>query len=407
MPISRYTHKAWEMRKTTISQAGLSKAPPPAGKQTAHSGHRKLLIFFVSEDWYFCSHRLPLAIAAKNAGYDVAVITRINKHENIIRRAGIRIIPLELDRGGMNPFKDLVTITRLIHIYQHEHPSIIHNVALKPVMYGSIAARYSGDTRTINALTGLGWIFTSKDLKARLLSHFVIKLLRYLLKPSHVIIQNRTDLDLVNNWQIPRTYLIRGAGVDTKAYRPSTEPGGIPLVILPARMLWDKGIKEFIEAAKIIKNRNVSARFILIGRPDPNNPSSIPEKKLAQWEKQGVIETWGHRKDMPAIFRNANIVCLPSHREGLPKVLMEACASGRPIVTTDVPGCRDIVKTEFNGLLVPPRNSKALARALERLILDQDLRSSMGKRARKIAIDNFSQDQIISETLSVYQKALC
>ncbi|HIP69721.1 MAG TPA: glycosyltransferase family 1 protein [Chromatiales bacterium] len=375
-------------------------------KQITNSGKRPSLIFFVSEDWYFYSHRLPLAKAAQNAGFDVAVITRINDHENIIRQAGIRIIPFELDRGGMNLFTDLSTITKLIHIYKHERPDIIHNVALKPVMYGSIAAKFSGVPHTINALTGLGWLFTSQSLKARVLSRIVIKILRYLLKSSHVILQNKSDVGLVNNWRIPRTYLVEGAGVDTEIYRPSSEPEGIPLVILPARMLWDKGVGDFVQAAKILKNKNVEARFILVGSPDPKNPSSVSQKQLSDWEVEGVVELWGHRTDMPVVFRNIHIVCLPSYREGLPKVLIEACASGRPIVTTDVPGCRDIVSTKFNGLLVPPHNSEALAQALGRLISDQELRQSMGKRGRKLATQKFSQDQIISETLSVYQEAL-
>ncbi len=396
------------MRDTKTIQPGYSNvtSTTAADKKSADLEQRPLLIYFVSEDWYFCSHRLQLAKAALNAGFDVAVITRIDKHGNTIRQAGIRIIPLELDRGGMNLFTDLATISKLIHIYKHERPNIIHNVALKPVMYGSIAAKFSRVPYTINALTGLGWVFTSQSLRARVLSRIVISILRYLLKPSYVILQNKSDAELVNNWHIPRTYLIRGAGVDTEIYTPSPEPGGLPLVILPARMLWDKGVGEFVQAAKILKNKNIAARFILIGKPDPKNPSSIPEKQLSDWEKQGIVESWGHCKDMPTIFNNTHIVCLPSYREGLPKVLMEACASGRPIITTDVPGCRDIVKTEFNGLLVPPRNPEALAQALGRLISDQELRHIMGKRGSTLAINKFSQDQVISETLSVYQEAL-
>lgn len=381
--------------------------PGPTGDIISEDSYQQpLLIFFVSEDWYFCSHRLPLAVAAKNSGFNVAVITRIRNHENEIRKAGIRIIPFELDRSGTNPINDIVTIAKLVKLYRREQPCIIHNVALKPVIYGSLAARFSGRPHIINALTGLGWVFTSHSIKARILRKFISKVLGNILKSTDVILQNKTDAELIANLHITRTHLIGGTGVDITNFYPAPEPEGLPLVVLPARMLWDKGIGDFVEAARILNSKHIAAKFILVGSPDPKNPSSIPEKVLSDWNKQGVVESWGYRKDMPNVFRSAHIVCLPSYREGLPKVLMEACASGLPIVTTNVPGCRDIVKPGINGLLVPARQPEALAESLEKLISDKNLRKNMGKRGYELAIKHYTQDKIISETLEVYREVL-
>lgn len=336
------------------------------------------------------------------AGFDVAVATRIRTHGHIIREAGLRLIPIELDRGGMNPLADIRTIAQLIKIYRRERPDIVHHVALKPVLYGSIAARLARVPHVVNALTGLGWLFTSGSYKAHLLKPAVQNILRYLLRPTRVIVQNREDAALVGGWGVPHIHLIRGAGVDCKKFCPVPKSEGIPLIVLPARMLWDKGVAEFVAAARRIKTAGHITRFALVGAPDPDNPASVPVEQLAAWRDEGAVEWWGQRDDMPDVYRQADVVCLPSYREGLPKSLLEGASAGCPIVSTDVPGCREIVLHEVNGLLVPARDEAALAEALVKLIADPNKLRLMGVRGRQYASAEFSLDQVIAETLMVY-----
>jgi glycosyltransferase involved in cell wall biosynthesis len=373
---------------------------------SAPLGHRPRLLFFVAEDWYFCSHRLPLARAAVQAGFDVAVATRVRNHGDAIRRSGIRVIPVEIDRGGLNPVAAIGEILQLTRLYRRERPDIVHHVALKPVLYGSVAARMAGVPQVVNALTGLGWLFTSTSRKARWLKPVIGRVLRHLLRPTAVIVQNREDAALVGEWNVRQTHLIRGAGVDCEMFRPAVEPEGEPLVVLPARMLWDKGVGEFVAAARSIAAAGHSARFALVGAPDPDNPASVPVEQLAAWRDKGVVEWWGRIEDMPSVYAQAHIVCLPSYREGLPKSLLEAAAAGLPIVTADVPGCREIVQHELNGLLVPARDGHSLATALSRLISDPEMRRSMGLRGRQRAKAEFSQEQVVAETLAVYRESL-
>jgi glycosyltransferase involved in cell wall biosynthesis len=373
--------------------------------------HPKLL-YFVTEDWYFCSHRLPLALAAQDAGYDVAVVTHVNEHGEAIRRARIRLIPFSLSRRGMNPLSELAVLARLIVLYRKEKPDLVHHVAMKPVLYGSLAARLSGVPHVVNALAGLGYVFTSDQPKAKLLRPVIGSVFSMLLnsRRSRLILQNQDDRSLFIRKQFiseERIRLIRGSGVDTAVFSPTPEPAGIPVVMLASRMLWDKGIKEFVEAARQLKTRSVYARFVLVGDTDPHNPSAIPKEQLTAWQSEGVIEWWGHKEDMPTVFSKSHIICLPSfYGEGVPKVLIEAAASGRPIVTTNTPGCREIVKNEENGLLVPVRNAEELADAIQRLVASPELRKKMGARGREIVVSEFAIEKVISETMTVYEELL-
>ncbi|NLD37452.1 MAG: glycosyltransferase family 4 protein [Desulfatiglans sp.] len=370
------------------------------------------LIFFVTEDWYFYSHRLPLAIAAKDAGYDVSVITHVNKHGELIRQAGIRLIPFDLSRRGMNLVSELSVIKRLIKIYREEMPDILHHVAMKPVIYGSFAARFAGVSNVVNAFAGLGYIFTSTDLKARLLRAVMGLSLRWLInrKKSRLILQNQDDSELLIGKGFinkERVRLIKGSGVDINIYSPTKEPDGAPLVILASRMLWAKGIKEFVEAARYLKSRGVIARFALIGDSDMHNPSSISVDQLSDWDSEGVVEWWGHKSDMPNVISKSNIVCLPSfYGEGIPKVLIEAASCGRAIVTTNTPGCKEIVIDGENGLLVPIRNPEKLADAIGTLIANNGLRKKMGENGRKLVENNFSLKIVIEKTMEVYKELL-
>jgi glycosyltransferase involved in cell wall biosynthesis len=372
---------------------------------------RPRLLYLVTEDWYFCSHRLPLAAAARDAGFDVSVATRVRDHADEIRRAGVEPIPIGLSRRSLNPFRELGALREIVRIYRTVKPDIVHHVALKPVIYGSLAARLAGGPAVVNALAGLGYVFSSRDRTARLVRPAVEAVFRALLdRPaSRLIVQNPDDLAFLVGERVispDRAALIRGSGVDTRRFVPAPEPAGPPLVVLPARMLRDKGVFEFVAAAERLKAEGVAARFALVGDPDPDNPASIPEATLKRWADGGAVEWWGWREKMVEVFQQCHLVCLASYREGLPKALIDAAACGRAIVTCDVPGCREVVRDGENGLLVPPRDGAALATALRRLIGDPKLRRAMGERGRALAVAEFSVERVIEQTLGLYRELL-
>lgn len=368
----------------------------------------KKLLFFVTEDWFVCSHWLPHVTAARDAGYDVYVVTRVRQHRSIIEARGVHVIPLELSRRGRNPIRELRVIADLIKIYRGIRPDLVKHVAMKPVVYGTIAAWFSRPGAIVNYMAGLGWLFTANSFKARLLRPAVRAVLARLLARGHVIVENPDDYAQMMSLGLPaaRLRLIRGAGVDLQAFSPAAEGDGTPLVVLPARMLWTKGVGEFVTAAKRLRAEGVAARFVLVGDPDPDNPASVPIDQLENWRQDGTVEWWGRRDDIPQVLAMSYIVCLPSYREGLPKALLEAAAAGKPIITTDTPGCREVVRHGDNGLLVPARDAFALAEALKTLIKDRSRRELMGRRGREIAETEFSSEKITSETLSVYDAVL-
>lgn len=364
------------------------------------------LLFVVTEDWYFVSHRLPLAVAAQAAGFDVAVATREGRHTDAIRSAGIRLIPFSLSRRGGNPLREVVALWRL---YRREKPDLVHHVALKPVMFGALAAWLARVPAQVNAVAGLGWLFTSSDGVVRLARPVLRWIIARLLSRPHslAIVQNPEDGSLLERSGVPamRLRLIRGAGVDTRIFRPVTPPPGPVCIVLVARMLWDKGVGEFVDAARRLTEAGVNARFVLVGDPDPANPASVPESALRSWHGQHGVEWWGRREDMPAVLQAAHIACLPSYREGLPKSLLEAAACGLPIVTTDAPGCREVVRDGVNGLLVPVHDAAALAAALRKLIDDAELCRRMGEQSRLRAETEFGLETVIAQTLAVYREA--
>lgn len=367
------------------------------------------LLYFVTEDWFFCSHFLDRAVAAQQAGFQVSVLTRVNRHGQTILDNGINLIPLEFERSKLNPLREMSLIKGLVSLYRRERPDIVHHVALKPILYGSLVAKIAGIRVIVNAPVGMGYVFSSKQLKARLLRPLVLLAYRLLLNPfnSVAVFENPDDLTYFEKLGIVKySRLIRGAGVNTRQFGSSNEPNEIQVVLLAARMLWDKGVGEFVEAAKILQQQFISARFVLVGAPDKENPESINQSQLLEWQDAGIIEWWGQHEDMPQVFAQAHIVCLPSYREGLPKVLIEAAACGRPIVATDVPGCREIVRHNENGLLVPAKDPQALAAALNRLLNDAALRESMGKRGRAMVEAEFSTEYVVEQTLQLYKELL-
>ncbi len=325
---------------------------------------RKILIL-VSEDWYFCSHRLPIGVALKKAGADVVVVTRVRDHAKPILDAGLRLRPTELDRSGLNPLHDRKTIAELLEIYRDEKPDLVHHVALKPTLYGAYCAWRTGVPAVVNALAGMGFLFLARSLPAHAIRFVVRILLRVLLnRPnSRTILQNQDDIDLMTQKagvRRERFRMIRGSGVDIERFKPAPPPAGTPVAVCVSRMLRDKGIVELVEAARLLKSKGVDLRVRLVGGTD-ENPASISEKQLAAWKAEGVVEVAGPSTDIPGEYARAHIAVLPSYREGLPKSLLEAAAAGLPMVATDVPGCREICREGETGLLVPARAVEPLA----------------------------------------------
>ena len=377
-----------------------------------NEGHkRRRLVYFVTEDWYFCSHRLQLAVAAKNAGFDVYVVTRVQAHGDEIKTAGLELIPLELSRRSKNPFVEAVMVRRLTKIYREIRPDIVHHVAIKPVIYGSIAARRAHVPVVINAMAGLGFLFSSGQWLARVLRPIIRVVFKVLLnnKRTTVILQNPDDVDaLCGSGTVSRNRirLILGSGVDTDVYHFQPEAEGVPIVLLASRLLWDKGVGEFVEAARKIRADGVNVRFVIAGEGDDENPNSIGADQLLKWSEEGVVECWGRCSNMPKVFEESHIVCLPTtYGEGVPKVLIEAASCGRPIVATNAPGCREIVIDGENGILVPTKDIDALVAAITYLLESSERRKAMGQAGRKLVEAQFSLDRVIGETLELYRTA--
>jgi glycosyltransferase involved in cell wall biosynthesis len=390
---------------TSVSHIGSNPA-----KATDAARGRKLM-FVVTEDWYFVSHRLELAIAARQAGYDVVVATRVDRHGQRITDAGLKLRPVAFNRGGLNPLRDLRTLMQLVVLYRREAPDIVHHVALKPVIYGSLAARLVRTRGVVNALGGLGYVFSSAGLRAKMLRWIVKPLLKLALggRNTRLIVQNGDDWKRIVRGGLAdaqSVHLIRGAGVDPNAYRQAIVASEMPLVILPARLLREKGVGEFVEAARLLRAQGIKARFALVGKPDLANPASVSQPEIDAWVGEGV-EFWGWQEDMPSVFAQAQIVCLPTYYgEGLPKSLLEAAASGCAIVTTDIPGCRELVQHGVTGWLVPVRDVSALANALRQAIEQPSLREQYGNSARASIAANFSMSRVAEETIAVYDQLM-
>jgi glycosyltransferase involved in cell wall biosynthesis len=374
------------------------------------SGQPRLL-FVVNQTEFFLSHRLPVALAAKRHGYDVHIATPTSPGVAVVQEASLTHHALAFSRQGMRPFAELATLRALFRLYRKLRPDIVHHVTIKPVIYGSTMARVTSVPAVVNAVSGLGYVFVSRGLKATLLRCAVRWAYRRALNHpnSRVIFQNNDDLELFTRDRLVRPQqgiLVKGSGVDLKRFVPTKQRKEAPVVLFASRLLRDKGVCEFVDAARALQSEGVPARFVLVGDVDPGNPASLLTDTVKSWHQERVIEWWGQREDMPAVFAQAHIVCLPSYREGLPKVLIEAAACGRPIVATDVPGCREIVRHNNNGLLVPAKDGRALANALRRLIMDPALRERMGRRGREIAVQEFGLERVIAETLVVYRTLL-
>jgi len=359
----------------------------------------------------FYAYRMPLAQAAKRAGFEVHVAAPPGRCEGTIVAEGLIYHPLPMTRSGMNLLRETASVRRLYRLYRDIKPDLVHHLRLKPVLYGGIAAYAAKVPAEVSMPTGLGHAFTSETTKTQLLRRVILWGCKVAFRHPNmrVIFQNPDDMGVFLGEKTlgkDQCSLIRGSGVDISEFTMTPEPTGDPVVMLAARMLRDKGIAEFVKAAQILRQRGSRVRFVLVGDTDLGNPTAIPAAELKAWQANGDIEWWGFREDMRSVLAQATIVCLPSYREGVPKVLIEAAAVGRAIVATDVPGCREIVRHGKNGLLVPVKNAEALAESLSFLIDNPYLRARMAKRSRHLAVADFSMDRVITETMEVYRTVL-
>ena len=375
-----------------------------AGEQAAGR-----LLFLLADAPFFISHRLSIACAAKEAGFEVHVAVPFAEAPvRRMRECGLIHHDIPLRRGARSIAGELRLIAAFARLVRRLRPAMVHAVSLKPVIYGGLVARLMGVPAAVLAVTGLGTVFLRRGAGAVLTRALIVRLYRFALAHPNcrAVFQNPDDRDLFFAGGLVAArivVMIRGCGVDTGAFAPAPEPEGTVVVVFPARILGDKGAAEFVEAARILRRDGVAARFVMVGRTDPDNPTDVGEPAIRRWEAEGAVEWWGFRDDMAAVLNQAQIVCMPSYREGLPRVLIEAAACGRAIVTADVPGCREIVRDGVNGLLVPVRDGAATAAAIRRLIEEPDLRRAFGARGREIALDEFSVERFVAETLAVYR----
>ena len=375
-----------------------------------HPDQKKRLLFLLNDAPFFITHRLSVAVAARQAGWEVHVAVPFEARAVASMEAeGLTHHDVPLARGGTNPLAELKLLAAYWRLMAEVKPDLVHAVTMKPGAYGGAVARLRGVPGLVVAVTGLGFLFLRNTFKTRILRRIVLGLYGFALehKNARVIFQNPDDEALFRDNKLigdTPTRMIKGCGVDLDTFAVTPEPSGQPVVTFPARLIGDKGIREFLEAARLCRDAGLAATFRLVGRTDANNPTDIGEDTVQKWQADGLVEWQGFADDMPAVFRDCHVVCLPSYREGLPRTLIEATACGRAIVTTDVPGCREIVRDGENGLLVPARDGAATAAAISRLVKDNSLRHDMAGKGRAIAEAEFSVQKFVADSLAVYDE---
>lgn len=393
-----------------MSVATLGRFAPDVRSPERHLRGR--LLFLVNDAGFFLSHRLPLALAARAAGMDVHIATPADAASKRISAHNFSFHPVPMSRSGMNPLREARTFGVIVKLLRSLRPDVLHTVAIKPVLYGGLAARLVRQPAVVSAIPGLGSAFTKQGLLASVARMIVGVMYAQALRHQRakVIFQNPEDLRRFVDANIVTSLdsvLIRGSGVDLLRFRPSSLPTGVPIVLLASRMIRAKGVEEFVAAAEQLRKSGVVARFVVVGEPDEGNPWRITRDALAAWHRAGVIEWWGRHDDMPQVLSQSYLFCLPSYYgEGLPKALLEAAACGRPLVATDIPGCREVVRPGENGFLVSVRDVDALAEAIRALLEDRSRAAAMGQCSRQIAEAEFGIERVVNQTLSLYQELL-
>jgi len=367
------------------------------------------LLFIVNVDWFFISHRLPIALEAIRQGYEVHIATTITGKADFLLSKGLIVHPINLHRSKSGIISIVSEFVEIFSLVRQVSPDIIHLVTIKPVLLGGLVARLQGVPSVVSAISGLGFVFINSGFIS-LLRRKLVSLIYYLSLGhfnQRIIFQNIDDknyLSKLTHLPLDNSIIIQGSGVDLSIYKELPIPGGIPIVLLAARLLIDKGVREFVYAAELVNKNQVNARFVLAGEIDKCNPASIQEQELEAWVKSGVVEFFGCRNDMESVLSRATIVVLPSYREGFPKVLVEAASCGRAVITSDVPGCRDAIEKDVTGLLVPVRNVEALAKAISELLSNSSRCREMGIAGRKRAERLFDIRKIVMKNINVYKQ---
>jgi glycosyltransferase involved in cell wall biosynthesis len=366
------------------------------------------LVYVVTEDWFFASHFLPMARAAAEMGLEVVVVTRVRDHRPVIEETGARVIPLEAERRSLNPMAAGYAAGRLAAVLRAEKPAIVHCIALRAIVVGGAAAVLAGVPRRVYALTGLGFLGARTDV----VGHGARAALRLLIRgpletpPTHFLFENPDDPRLLglDPHDAKRVTIVGGAGVDPEVLRPSPLPLQPPLkVAVIARMLWSKGIDLAVEAVRLARARGAAVEISLYGTPDPSNPKAIPEDTLRAWGAEPGIAWHGPTRDAAGVWREHHVCCLPSRGcEGLPRTLLEGAACGRALVTTDVPGCRALVRNGIEGIIVPPENPAALADAFVKLAADPTHVARLGEAARARVLDGFTERNVMDAVRRLY-----
>ena len=382
----------------------LAEVPAPVSRS------RGKILLVANTDWYLYNFRFSLASYLRKSGFEVILVSPPGPFVQQLQQAGFRWVAWNVGRQTLAPWKEIWALSQLVKIFREECPALVHTFTVKPVLYGSLAARYAGAPYVVSSITGLGYVFLRQELKPRLIRLVVKNLYRLALAypKSAVIFENETDRGyFIQEGLVPadNTWLIEGVGVDTDYFLPLPEPDGLPVVVLPARLLWDKGVGVLVEAARLL-HKQIQVRVVLVGEPDKGNPAAVDESAIRSWVDEGAVEWWGWRADMRDVYGKCHIVTLPSLGEGIPTALLEAAACGRPIVATDVPGCREVVVHGQNGFLVPANDPYALAGALKDLIEDESLRTRMGATGREIVLEKYTSQRVNSATCDVYDALL-
>jgi glycosyltransferase involved in cell wall biosynthesis len=372
---------------------------------------KKILIVVNNVD-FFISHRLPIAKKALEEGFQVHVSASGDGGELKKLCPGIKYHSIDISRSGQNPLLEIRTVYQLYKVYKGVGPDLVHLVTIKPVLYGGVLARLTGIKGVLVAISGLGSVFSAVGVLPLIRLKIIHGFYKLALKHRNldVIFQNECDKESLLSFikvEKNRVHLIPGSGVSLDEYQYIPELEQRPVVSMAARLLKEKGVREFVAAADLLKQREVGVRMIIIGEPDEGNPSSVTLEDISSWKKRGSVEFLGFRNDINTIYSNSNIVCLPSYYgEGLPKGLVEAAACGRAIITTDMPGCRDSILPDETGLLVAAKDELALADAIEVLVNDTEKRKKMGAAGRKLAEEKFSIESVVNQHFDIYNELL-
>ena len=369
----------------------------------------KTLLILVSHLSFFISHRLEIALAAKDLGYKVIVaFGEMDGDTKYLSEKGIDTFYIPIQRGGTNPFKELKSLISIWSLFRRLKPDIVHLVTIKPYLYGGIIARLSKVPSLVSAVSGLGSLFVQEDLRNKFIRIILYQIYKFAFghQNQKIIFQNQKDLNYLVNWGVlkkEKTILIPGSGVNLDEFKNFDEPDNTTTICFAGRLIKEKGVFDFVSAARILKQKNINARFLLVGSKDLKSPSTLNEKELDKIRNEGIVEILGHKKNIAEVYAQSHIVCLPSYREGLPKSLVEAGAASRPVVTTDVPGCRDSIIPNKSGLLVPVKDPNKLAEVLQLLIENKEMRITMGKVGRQLAENKFSIKKIVQKHIDIYK----